>query len=525
MFIYLFSSLTFGDRSSVNLRGEFHVANTTSFDQITAQTVQDSDAMEIDKTQEQTEEASTEAKTTITLTEPAQGGHSSTALAEPRTVKVDENKDEQDQALDYDALYPIFWSLQEYFCKPNSLFELQNLTIFKSALEATLRKFKDVHKESDSGSTAAHGEETKQSMKRKWQGDEETSKAAFNPKYLTSRDLFELEISDLSFRRHVLVQGLILLDFLLSQTPNAKAKLDSLKNKSVLYSFVLDEEQTKWAEHMRHEIATYLQQGVEGKFYYRMVDTVLSRDRNWVYWKAESCPLFSRTPVAPSEFSEARDGARKATVLKRPKNNPLGALDLNFLSSLTTTDGLDKLKDPKRFKLPAMDSYRKQIESDSLDLDFAKDDEEKEQLREARASKLWKTLRIASRSKFGAFDKLEDGSKLDVLFANSEDGKTAQDLDDSSHFEKKVEETEGNVASTDGTINSKDLQDENARSSLDSRPQGPTQREGEDDAGEPKQAQDSKKDDMDTAPDVSQGAEAVVSETVEPKSVQGTAVT
>lgn len=38
------------------------------------------------------------------------------------------------------------------------------------------------------------------------------------------------------------MQALILLDFMLSLTPKAKARLSNLTNKSVLYGFVLNDE-------------------------------------------------------------------------------------------------------------------------------------------------------------------------------------------------------------------------------------------------------------------------------------------
>ena len=47
---------------------------------------------------------------------------------------------------------------------------------------------------------------------------------------------------------------------------------------------------------------------------------------------------------------------------------------------------------------------------------MAKTDEEKQQAIDARASKLWKTLRIASKSKLNLFDKIEDGNNLQALF-------------------------------------------------------------------------------------------------------------
>ena len=43
----------------------------------------------------------------------------------------------------------------------------------------------------------------------------------------------------------MLVQALILTDFLLSQTPKAKIKTGNLKNKAVLYDFALQEDDVR----------------------------------------------------------------------------------------------------------------------------------------------------------------------------------------------------------------------------------------------------------------------------------------
>ena len=99
---------------------------------------------------------------------------------------------------------------------------------------------------------------------------------------------------------------------------------------------------------MRNEIATYLQQGPEGKFYYRMVDTVLSRDKNWVHWKAEGCPPIGLDPVSAEDFAEAERGAREACANKRIRPMPLGSVDLKFLSKGSDTNMMEKLKDPAR---------------------------------------------------------------------------------------------------------------------------------------------------------------------------------
>ena len=52
-------------------------------------------------------------------------------------------------------------------------------------------------------------------------------------------------MSDLAFRRHILVQALVLIDFLLSLTPKAKKKLDHTTNKSVLYYYTVSDDDVR----------------------------------------------------------------------------------------------------------------------------------------------------------------------------------------------------------------------------------------------------------------------------------------
>lgn len=63
-----------------------------------------------------------------------------------------------------------------------------------------------------------------------------------------------------------------------------------------------------------------------------------------------------------------------------------------------------------------MESFRGPIADDDFDVDMAKDDEEKELVSNARASKLWRMLRLASNTKIKLFDKIEDGKNIDALF-------------------------------------------------------------------------------------------------------------
>lgn len=98
----------------------------------------------------------------------------------------------------------------------------------------------------------------------------------------------------------------------------------------------------------RGAIATYLQAGPDGSYYYRMVETVLARDKNWVRWKLESCPSIVRDAVTPQENKDAQAGAKQATANRRMKARPAGAIDVSFLAETDYDKGLERLKDPTR---------------------------------------------------------------------------------------------------------------------------------------------------------------------------------
>lgn len=69
-----------------------------------------------------------------------------------------------------------------------------------------------------------------------------------------------------------------------------------------------------------------------------------------------------------------------------------------------------------RYSIPTAESFRRPIEEDELDAEMAKTEEEKQFALNARASKMWRTLRVASKSKLSLFDKIDDGNNIQALF-------------------------------------------------------------------------------------------------------------
>ncbi|KAK3708666.1 hypothetical protein LTR37_011388 [Vermiconidia calcicola] len=412
VFFFLFQTFPLGDKSSVNLRGEFHVENTTKFEVTGSQPEQDGEKIEVDSTPAKAEAETPKASTPQPPTKP--GAKAVPAKAPP--------KKEEEIVLSNNDLYPVFWRLQKDFSDPTRLFAARNFQAFKKGLVNTITKFKRTPTVVQTQAAEAGKRGTKRKLGSA--GNDDTNRANidhfaenYNPKYLTSRELFDLELSDLAFQRHILVQTLILVDFLLSLTEKAKKRLASLEttNKSMLYNFTLSEEDAKWATATRQTITAYLSATHEGKLFNRMVDTVLARDKNWIRWKVESCPSIVRDPVSTESELEARKGAREATRIRRMPERPMGTMDLSFLDE-GSVGGLEALKDPARYTAPSITELIDGIQTDQLDLEMAMDEGETMSLQNAMANKRWRAVRQARANQLGVLDKIEPGKDLDPVF-------------------------------------------------------------------------------------------------------------
>jgi THO complex subunit 1 len=179
VFIFMFQSFPLGDRSSVNLRGEYHTENVTSFDALSPKEL-DHEQMEVDSEAPAKSNPTTDG-TAERPNEESQSGAKGVTFSKP------------DTPLSASELYPIFWSLQDTFNQPRKLFEAANFTGFKAKLESTMAMFKSVQNDM-SGRPVKAAEDGKRGTKRKRSQVDDDLANAFNPKYLTSRDLFELEV-------------------------------------------------------------------------------------------------------------------------------------------------------------------------------------------------------------------------------------------------------------------------------------------------------------------------------------------
>lgn len=174
-----------------------------------------------------------------------------------------------------------------------------------------------------------------------------------------------------------------------------------------------------------------------------MVETVLSRDKNWVQWKALGCPAIDLSPFPPGQYQEALNGMKSVATTRRLRSQPMGAVDVSFLRD-NTSNSLEALRDVKRYKIPTVEELQIKILDDEFDIDMTVG-EEKEAALAAKASKTWRALRIASKNRLRKFNKIDENAnnlrpltEPDVKEAEAE---VSVEEEKASGEEDKIEET------------------------------------------------------------------------------------
>uniref|UniRef100_A0A8C4VSX2 THO complex subunit 1 n=1 Tax=Gopherus evgoodei TaxID=1825980 RepID=A0A8C4VSX2_9SAUR len=237
--------------------------------------------------------------------------------------------------IDYN-LYRKFWSLQDYFRNPVQCYEKISWKTFLKYSEEVLAVFKS-YKLDDTQASRKKLEELKT-------GGEHV----YFAKFLTSEKLMDLQLSDSNFRRHILLQYLILFQYLKGQ----------VKFKSSNY--VLTDEQSLWIEDTTKLVYQLLSENPpDGERFSKMVEHILNTEENWNTWKNEGCPSFVKE--RPSDSKPTR------LVRKRPapedflgkgpnKKILMGNEELTRLWNLCP-DNMEACKSETREYMPTLEEF------------------------------------------------------------------------------------------------------------------------------------------------------------------------
>lgn len=238
--------------------------------------------------------------------------------------------------IDYN-LYRKFWTLQDYFRNPVQCFDKFSWITFLKYSDETLAVFKSF-KLDDMQASKRKLEELRAS------GGEHV----YFAKFLTSEKLMDLQLSDSNFRRHILLQYLILFQYLKGQ----------VKFKSS--SCVLNDDQTAWIEETTKLVYQLLREiPPDGDKFATMVEHILNTEENWNSWKNEGCPSFvkERTVDDKPKRPTRKRQAPEDFLGKGPDRKIfMGNDELTRLWNLNQ-DNMEACKSDSREFMPSLDEF------------------------------------------------------------------------------------------------------------------------------------------------------------------------
>jgi THO complex subunit 1 len=178
-------------------------------------------------------------------------------------------------------------------------------------------------------------------------------------KYLTSEKLLDLQIRDSKFRQHILVQFLILFQYL---TGTVKFKGPSQ---------VLNEDQSTWVKQMIEKVYSLLRETPPcGQEFAKTVEHVLTREENWITWKNDGCKTFARDKTEPPTAPVRSRRLRKRTYPapnSSAKRVELGSPELTKLWNLSL-DNMEACCSQDRDFLPSLhDFFEEAVEQSDPD--------------------------------------------------------------------------------------------------------------------------------------------------------------
>ncbi|KAK1797406.1 hypothetical protein P4O66_008778, partial [Electrophorus voltai] len=307
--LFLARLFPLSEKSGLNLQSQFNLDNITVFNK---------------NEQESTlGQQSTEVKEDGMEVEEGEMGDEDTPA--PCSIPIDYN------------LYRKFWTLQDYFRNPVQCYEKFSWMTFVKYSDETLAVFKS-YKLDDT-----------QASKRKLEEMQTAGgEHVYFAKFLTSEKLMDLQLSDSNFRRHILLQYLILFQYLRGQ----------VKFKSS--SCVLNDDQTSWMDDTTKVVYQLLREiPPDGDRFASMVEHILNTEENWNSWKNEGCPSFVKErPAEPKPTRPSRKRPAPEDFLGKGPDRKLlmGNDELTRLWNLNP-DNMEACKSDSREFMPSLEDF------------------------------------------------------------------------------------------------------------------------------------------------------------------------
>lgn len=206
---------------------------------------------------------------------------------EPEKMDIDEQSDENFKSsvpIDYN-LYHKLWSLQDAFRQPTQAYNSDFWKMFTANVQEVLQAFSSYKLEDTSGTTQSRSK-VKRAM-----STSEYRESHYFAKFLTSEKLMSLQLQDSHFRRHILIQLLVLFQYLTTDT----------KFKTAAH--VMSDSNTQWIKETTEEVYKLIEETPpNGAGFAVYIKRMLKNEVSWIAWKNDGCPLYEKSPLPDEDL-------------------------------------------------------------------------------------------------------------------------------------------------------------------------------------------------------------------------------
>ncbi|KAF7487661.1 THO complex subunit 1 [Sarcoptes scabiei] len=256
--------------------------------------------------------------------------------------------DPNDRELKIDIdFYKKFWQLQEFFRNPTISYHKDKFKNLRNYCDDVLSVFAGYKMDPDS------------CFYFQALGLDSNDESKYFVKYLTNQKLLELQLSDSNFRRHILIQILIILQYF---TSNVKFR--------IIDNSILNEEQLSWINQTRLKVVELIEETPpNGKEVRQVIEHLLKREEFWNNWKNEGCAELKEI-IESEEISKKSEeyirstytSIRKARLGEHVKNaNDSGKIliansEMNRLWNFCP-DNLEACRSQRRIFTPTIEQF------------------------------------------------------------------------------------------------------------------------------------------------------------------------
>eukprot|EP00731_Ephydatia_muelleri_P028448 Em0020g92a len=283
--LFLARLFPLSEKSALNLMSHFNVDNVTTYNKSIGAGGEASDAqqkMEVD----------------------ADGGYELGAL------------------IDYNLYYKL-WTLQDFFRQPTQCYMPEQWKTFTASVQDVLQAFSS-YKLEDVGSHSSRKRKRERGRGTEAHvGATQYSDSHYFAKFLTSEKLMNLQLMDSHFRRHILIQFLVLFQYLQGDV--------KFKSPTQVVTDVQSASIKELTEQVYKLLAETPPNGAEFTEYTKQL---LRREENWIIWKNDGCPSFEKQILNRSEMERYPAKQHLGDTLRSSHKCDLGNRELSRLWNL-----------------------------------------------------------------------------------------------------------------------------------------------------------------------------------------------